>query len=142
MTIWDKAHVTNAKLRRDVLEKMEGWPVPDTFESNSCTFVPDQYGSLDMDEPCHVHDWEYNVGGGWADFRRANLHFRRNLRKVGAPAIVAWARWLAVSTAGIPFFNWHVDRNEVLVASSLWLCEKAFGGNPRGVLASHMENLA
>jgi hypothetical protein len=132
--LWDRTIVTN-DLPAEETELMRGPVPPPGFVSNGCSFVPDRYGDLRMDAPCHWHDYHYALGGGWNEFREANYWFRRNLRAVGTPRFVVWARWVAVWTAGIPFFSWDSElepRTPVIAAS--WAACRVMGGDPRGVL--------
>jgi len=105
---WDKN--VRAGDYRAVLNQLEGGPeVPDSFECNGLTFVPDDYPFL---EDCTavgiIHDWRWQVGGSWAEFRAGNSEIYRNLLARHFPKKLAWVRWLAVSTIGIAFFTWHL----------------------------------
>lgn len=133
MAPWDQ-EVRNSDLPEAERRCMRGPTPPDDFVSNGCSFVPDGYGDLRMDAACHWHDYAYALGGGWNEFRESNYWFRRNLRTLGTPRWLVWVRWLAVTTAGIPFFSWDSDLEPrtPVIAASWGLCQ-AMGGDPRGV---------
>jgi len=104
---WDKTVV--ARDFRAVLDTLEGGKsVPDSFECNGNTFVPEQYFNLTVTTPAGIiHDWDYNVGGMWQEFRAANARYYRNLRALGFRSPFAWLRWAAVSSVGAMHFNWE-----------------------------------
>lgn len=84
--------------------------VPFSFHSNGCSFIPDDLpGCLSPDKgpACHVHDWDYNLGGNLSDFRTANRRFYRNLRKLGVSRLEAGVILAGVTLGGAPFFRWH-----------------------------------
>ena len=107
---WDRTVL--ARDYRAVLDTLEGGKdVPDEFICNGNTFVPDDYSRLasgfaDTTAAGIVHDFDFNIGGGWREFRAANARYRRNLIRLGLNRPMAWARWVGVS-CGVLHFNWH-----------------------------------
>jgi hypothetical protein len=87
--------------------------IPVDFECNGCTCVADKLPwTPDMALACVVHDYDFHVGGGVAEWRAANRRFYRNLRHLGVSRFDAVRRYVGVTVFSAPFFNWTSERPE------------------------------
>lgn len=111
MTFWDKTRMAADVLTPELRAKLENGPfVPDDFETNGCTFIPDDlffFRDCSKTPACVVHDYDYFIGGTWHDFREANKRLRRNLIALGVPSWDAFVVYAGVCLGGAPHFNFY-----------------------------------
>ena len=76
----------------------EGWRVPIGYQSDGCTCAPDKVLGINISECCIWHDWarHHLVHYKRMTPQEADAHFRRFLKKKGAPSWVATIYWVAV----------------------------------------------
>lgn len=99
--------IRNADLPKSLFEKMEGFKPIETFESNGCSYAPDEFGGVDLRPACHFHDWAYYIGGCKKDRKRADQQLYRNLRACDLGKFMAGIYYRRVRLFGVAAFNWH-----------------------------------
>jgi len=89
--------------------------IPDTFECDGCTAVPDWLPSVgNIYKVCRVHDWLYSIGGDKHDRKYADIVFRDGIfahckafHAIPRAWLVATTYYIGVRIFGGRHFNWR-----------------------------------
>jgi len=97
---------TNSNLPKDILVRLVGPHPPDDFVSNGCSASMDRCFAVLLTPACHLHDYQYSLGGGKRERFAADSKLYRNLRRCDLGKFMATIYWMEVRLWGHRHFHW------------------------------------